>query len=387
MGERRNGKNGYWPWLAVMLLTGALLAFFHNMHVSGAFRPYRADILTLLENQMLRDPYKKEKLKVDGREIRAAWFGPVSIPFHVSGPKTMRVRMKAYFPETKQKSALAISVNGREVYSYGPLWDGKIELIEFDLPRHYLSRGVNSFDIKTDGESRAAYEFISLRDYAGISKNFPRAYVAFDSDVEKKPFAAPFDYVLFPASMFIAWVLCGNIMRASRDEPLALSLKKTVLWHVPFAALFIGAALFSVFTPYSLLLHPEPFYVFAFAPSAAIILLYGLPLAVRELPVLLENTSSNLSGMVSRDGKAESALSVLRLLFRNLGTLAVGGFIIFLTMAGVFMIVKRQDVAERMADIAYFLLVFGVFMRIFELKKEDKEGEAVSEARGKDTKK
>lgn len=145
---------------------------------------------------------------------------------------------------------------------------------------------------------------------------------------------------------------------------------------MPVITGFLGSAVFSYFSNYIILYDPKSFTILALLPSSIIIAYSFFKISLRAVPALWRKASLNsivdmIMGIKLPVKKIGGGLFSFKSAVRHASTLAVLAFIVCLSSAGFLLIVKRQVVAERMADIAYFSLVFGVLLRIFDVRKEE----------------
>ncbi len=362
------------------ILCGAFLAYYSSMYVSGSFSARRFDILSGSGNQDLSAPSRlppKERVEVKGRALTLLYLegSMQSIPFKAEDRRTLSVRMSAYFPEVKyNRPELNVSVNGREMEKVRPKWKGGIEKLNFDIPASALAKGENilTFGLAEGASYRIGYESINARDYAGVSKRFPKAYALFDENMTERalnPYARPYDYILYPASVFLIWVIGSNLIRAGRGTT-ALDGSKTLFYaYLPICVLLTASALFSALSRYTVELDRYTFHILAFAPGV-FCASYGLLLYLRGKARLRqdgrkikrERAEPYRSGFIGR---------AFRFIYGNAGSIAVVVFAVFLSGAGVFLMLKRQDIADNLADIAYFSIVFAVIVRAFELRGDE----------------
>lgn len=387
-GDR--GEGGAMRLLAVFLFVtvfGAFLAYYSCMYVSGSFSVRRFDILSENDNPELSAPPllpAKERVEVKGSALTLYYLegGRQSIPFRAEDRRTLATRMSAYFPEVKyNRPELTVSVNGREIETVRPKWKGGMEKLDFDIPASALVKGGNllTFGLTKGASYRIGYESINARDYAGVSKRFPRAYVLFDENMTGRapnPYARPYDYILYPASVFLIWVIGANLIRAGAGTT-ALKGSKTLFYaYLPVCLLLTVAALFSALSRYTVVLDRYTFYILALAPGI-LCAAYGLLLYLRVRPRLKEERveTRKTAGESTEPLKPRFTGRAFRFIYGNAGSIAVVVFAIFLSGAGLFLMLKRQDIADNLADIAYFSIVFAVVVRAFELKGGGEGGE------------
>lgn len=398
-GSSNNSNIPYvWFWLSVVIITGVFLAYFHNMFVFRGFRPVNMDILSDNDNRLLeRAPELSRRVRfvAKNRETRLIWLGEKesAVPFYMEEPHMQRVKLRGFFPKvTYAKARIMVFVNGRLINTLSPDWKGDFERFDFYIPRGAFKSGENTFVLNTSGTNKyvMGLEGINLRNFAGRSKNFPRAVVLFDGNYMArglKPFKKPLDYLLFPFSMFLAWIIPANLMRVALKKPLGPMLKKMLFWYIPVAAILLIFAVFSWVTEFTLILHPDSFFSLVFAP-AAVAAVYGLP---KLAYVYLKGSKTPEEGVFEQEGMVkdeapaplpltrEASPSPNNARFKRLlkfaarfgSKAAVVGFALFLSAAGVLLIVRNQGLAETMADIAYFLLVFGVLIRFFDVERTE----------------
>ncbi|MBI1911579.1 MAG: hypothetical protein HYS21_06220 [Deltaproteobacteria bacterium] len=385
----RTGSIASWLMLAFMLLVGVFYAYFENKYVSRNFEQFKLDMLSEADNSLIADDpilNTRDKKTIRGNDTFLLWFGGdsrSSIPFKITDPQALRVKVRAFFPEMKSGPSVLVTVNGNRAYEYEPDWNGKLSRFEFNIAGSLLSEGNNQIEFKTDGAHniKAGYETINLRNYIGVSKRFPRSFIFFDENHPEPSFKdKPYAYLFFTASMFLVWVIGANFIRAANDISLVRGFRTVILWHAPFALSFFGLFLYSKMTENILVLHPDSFYTFVFIPAAFIFVYYPSRLLivfmakVRKDGIPIKGIATKFSFLkfnATHENDEGLAGSIIWFLIKHAATIAIVSFMILLSSAGAFMIFKRQDIAERMADIAYFSLVLGVLLRIFDLKRQD----------------
>ncbi|MBI5902732.1 MAG: hypothetical protein HZB84_04515 [Deltaproteobacteria bacterium] len=388
--EARDGRargEGGARLLAAFLFTilcGAFLAYYSSMYVSGAFSVRRFDILSESDNPELSAPSRlpaKERVEVKGRALTLLYLegSMQSIPFRAEDRSTLAVRMSAYFPEVKyNRPELTVSVNGREIETVRPKWKGGMEKLDFEVPASALAKGVNllTFGLTKGSSYRIGHESVNARDFAGVSKRFPKAYVLFDENMRGRalnPYARPYDYIVYPASVFLIWVIGANLIRAGRGST-ALKGSKTLFYaYLPVCVLLIVSALFSALSRYTVELDRTTFHILAFAPGI-LCAAYGLLLYLRGRARFREEREK-MAGERAEPYKLRFIGRAFKLIHRNAGSIAIVVFAVFLSGAGVFLMLKRQDIADNLADIAYFSIVFAVIVRAFELRGDGERGE------------
>lgn len=388
--ERARGEGGAIRLLAAFcftMLCGAFLAYYSSMYVSGAFSVRRFDILSEGDNPGLAAPFRlppKERVEVKGGALTLLYLegGKQSIPFMAEALSTLAVRMSAYFPDVKyNRPELTVSVNGREIETVRPKWKGGMEKLDFEIPASTLAKGGNllTFGLTKGASYRIGYESINARDYAGVSKRFPRAYVLFDENMRGRainPYVRPYDYIFYPASVFLIWVIGANLIRAGR-RTTALKGSRTILYaYLPVCVLLTASALFSALSRYTVELDRSTFHILAFAPGI-LCASYGLILYLRGRARFKEERveRQKMAGERAQAYKLRSIWRPFKFIYGKAGSIAVIVFAVFLSGAGVFLMLKRQDIADNLADIAYFSIVFAVVVRAFELRGNKESGE------------
>lgn len=379
-----DAKGNGWVWLILMLISGVFFAFFQNFHVSKDFTPLRFDMLSERDNPALAktpELLAKEKFAKNGYETRVLWLEGAGkpIPFRIEFPETLRGKVKAFFPKLNSKPMLKVYANGVQSDVITPDWDGSVSIIEFNMPASLLASGENTLTLKAEGAEnlRVGYDSIALKNFVGISKRFPKALVVFDGNYAlPKKIKKPFSFILYPSLMFLLWLISGNLLHYIKGTPLDNAFKRVFLWHMPVITGFLGSAVFSYFSNYIILYDPKSFTILALLPSSIIIAYSFFKISLRAVPALWRKASLNsivdmIMGIKLPVKKIGGGLFSFKSAVRHASTLAVLAFIVCLSSAGFLLIVKRQVVAERMADIAYFSLVFGVLLRIFDVRKEE----------------
>lgn len=373
--------------IGLVLVLGILLGWFKHNHVFGAYEALKVNLLAGDENPVLPEAVRNAErewvsarggnanvVRVDGSRF--------AVPFSLDRARTVRLKAKVYLQDSDHPDRFVrVLVNGAELRTFEPEWKGTVEELVVNVPASRLAGGVNTVTLAVSeaARGRMAVEFLGIKNYVGISKNFPRAYVVFDGNYGVSGFralAAASDFLLYPAALFLLWLLSANIAAAA-GAGMGTALKKALYAYIPTAAVVVSATVFTSVTPYKLICAFDAFLAFLIAPGAAYGLFHLLRLASstaagwgrasRRAVTTTEGAGGKPAAIeVPRPG---SALAVLA---RRLSTAAILFFMACLAAAAVLLVFKKQPLAERMADIAYFSLVFGVVARIFDLRKKDR---------------
>lgn len=385
-GKNDKGLSKGWGWLIFVVASGFFLAFVFNMYVTSDFRQRNIDALSVGDNPHIEgrpELMKREKFTAKGRESMLVWSGEknLELPLALEEAEAQRIRILGYFPKvTYGKTDVTVTVNGRHVKTLSPEWKAGYEKFSFNVGADAFKAGLNTLVLGLDGQNRyiIGYELINLRNYAGKNRNFPKASIQFDENYvknPKRPFTRPLDYLLFPSLLFLLWIAAANLARAYSGRSMKDALRRVFYLNLPSSVIFAAFWIYTAATPYTLEIDPLSFFIIIFAPCVGLIAYSLFVFAYRRLLDLRAGTG--LGGLISRlpsvkkTSQSEGVLkgaALLKRLARHSGTVAIIAFMVFLALAGGSMIFKRQDIAERLADIAYFSLVFGVFMRIFEVR-------------------
>ena len=387
-GEKRNRLSG-WLLFITALALGAFFSYFDSTFVAKEISPLSIDLMSEHHNPLLKGVpalLKKEKFTHSGKEVRVVWSEErdTVIPFHINSVQAFRLRIKGYFPRVSYgKSKAEVLVNGTALGAFEPRWEGEFEKISLNIPASYMKSADNSITIRTLGPNSytVGYETLNIRNYTGNNRNFPRAYVLFDENYPAlglSPMARPYNYILYPAFVFVMWVVSGNLLRTAEGKGLEASLKKALLWYGPSVVIMLASTAFTGLTGLTLIYHPEGLYLLLFAPTA-LLSAYSLTLlALRRLKNPPEKRTAGerparRTGILESEAVVNGYRSARRaaaLAIRFASTSAILAFSVSLIAAGALLIARKQGPAERMADIAYFLLVFGVILRVFDVKRE-----------------
>lgn len=372
-----------WTVFLLVILTGLFFAYFNNRHVTDDLKGWKLDLLTQSENERLTaELLDKEKVPSGGSNQQVLWMrSDRVVPFLMPSPLTVRMRMRAYFPALAYgPESLTVSINGHDAATLKPEWNGEFTKFDFVVHKKFFKPGKNALAFKTPGAAspRVGLDYINLRDYSGVSKRFPKALVYYDGNYTRQAaFANPFDYLLYPAALFVAWILAANLATFSRGERLKETLRRTFYLFLPATAVFFASTVYSKVTSSTIVSDRATFLTLVAAPVAFFALYHALRAVWAFVPLLWsgDKMSSFFTRLASVRRKppveAGRTIAALKFIGRHAATAAVVLFMVCLFIAGLSMIAKRQDVAERMADAAYFSLVFGVLLRIFDLKKEE----------------
>lgn len=378
------GSVSSWIVFVLIVITGLFFAYFNSRYVSDDLSGWKLDLLSQSENGRLTEKLlDKEKLSANGSVERVLWMrgDGAEVPFLMDSPQTVRMRLRAYFPRLAYGAeSLTVTVNGHDAAFLKPEWNG--EFARFDLVVHkkFFNPGENALAFKTTGRAteRVGLDYINFRNYSGISKRFPRALVYYDGNYpERAAFARPFDYLLYPSALFVVWILAANLARFSPGAQLRETLRKSFYLFLPASTVFSASTVYSKLTNRTIAYDHDTFLVLVAAPVAVYAFYHSVRAARAVVPELWrkDTVSSFVSRVASVRLKPANetgrTIPVLRFIGRHAATTFVVLFMVCLFVAGLSMIAKRQDVAERLADVAYFSLVFGVLLRIFDLKKEE----------------
>lgn len=386
VGAYDNGSGKGWLWLIFVIASGLFFAFIYDLYVTSDFRQRNIDALSAADNPNLEsrpELLKREKFSAKGRESMLVWSGEknLELPLALQEAEAQRIRILGYFPKvTYGKSDVTVRVNGRHVNTLNPQWKGGYEKFSFNVGADAFKAGTNTLLLDLEGQNRyiIGYELINFRNYAGKNKNFPKVSIQFDENFTRnqpRPFARPLDYLLFPSLIFLLWIAAANLSRHCDNTSMKKAFRKVFYFNLPSALVFAAFSIFTSASPYTLVMDPQSFFILIVAPCAFLIAYKLSVIGYRGLPDLksgikTEGLRSRLYSLLRADqaGGVSKSAALLKRIARHSGTVAIIAFMVFLGLAGGFMIFKRQDIAERMADIAYFSLVFGVFMRIFEVR-------------------
>ncbi len=374
-----------WIVFVLVVITGLFFAYFNNRYVSDDLGGWKLDLLSQSENGRLTgELLDKENLSASGSVERVLWMkgdGEAQVPFLMESPQTVRMRLRAYFPRLAYGAeSLTVTVNGHEAAFLKPEWNGEFARFDMVMHKKFFNPGENALAFKTTGAApaRIGLDYINFRNYSGISKRFPRALVYYDGNYsERAAFARPFDYLLYPSALFVVWILAANLARFSRGAQLRETLRKSFYLFLPASAVFSGSTVYSKLTNRTIAYDHDTFLFLAAAPIAVYAFYHAVRAAWAVIPLLWrKDTMSSFFSRVASvrlkpAGETGRTIAVLRCIGRHAATTFVVLFMVCLFIAGLSMIAKRQDVAERLADVAYFSLVFGVLLRIFDLKKEE----------------
>ena len=382
--EEEKSSVSSWIVFLMVILTGLVFAYFHNRHVSGNLSGWKLDMLAQSENGRLSgELLDKEQITADGTTGQVLWVKGegTPVPFTLRSPQTVRMRVRAYFPRLAfGPESWNLTINGHEAAVLRPEWKGEFSRFDIVVHKKFFVSGENTLEFRTSGtsNSKVGLEYINLRNYAGISKRFPRALVYYDGNyAQGTAFASPFDYLLYPSALFVLWVLAANLARFARGAELKDTLKRSFYCFVPVTIVFFAAVIYSLISTKTIVCGRDAFLAIAFGPLAAYAAYHAAALSRSAVPLLWR--SDALPSLFSKvpaiglgsDDRPKKTVAALRFIGRHAATTAVVVFMVCLFAAGVSMIVRRQDVAERLADAAYFSLVFGVLLRIFDLEKEE----------------
>lgn len=386
-GENDRSARKGWLWLIFVAASGLFMAFVFNMYVTSDFVQRNIDALSVRDNPHIEERpelMKREKFTAKGRESLLVWSGEkkLELPLVLQEAEAQRIRILGYFPKvTYGKTDISVTINGRRVKTLTPEWKAGYEKFSFNVGADAFKAGINTLALGLDGQNRyvIGYELINFRNYAGKNRNFPKVTIQFDDNYAKShpsPLARPLDYLLFPAMLFLLWIAAANLARASYGSSMKKALRRVFYFNLPASIIVAALWLYTSATPYTMVIDPLSFIVIIVAPCVGLITYSLLVISYGKLSDM--KAGASLEGLISRlpslerTGQAVGVLkgaALLRRIARHSGTAAIIAFMVFLGLAGGFMIFKRQDIAERMADIAYFSLVFGVFMRIFEVRE------------------
>ena len=374
-----------WFWLIFILIIGLLYGLFHNLYVTEEFNPLSLNLLDRGQNVELGKlpaVVKREKRNMNGVNYEALWVGEgrTDIPFHLERPQTLKLKIKGYFPSSEVTArVLVLYVNDLSFSTLKPLWRGDEEVFRLKVDKRFLRAGGNTVGLGVAGKGGlpAGVSYIKVRNFVGRSNNFPRGFVIFDENyvmLGPDPFDRPLDYLLFPLSLTLLWLVSANLMTDRGRRTLAHTLKRSLYANIPGALLVAGAFVFSISTPYTVVTSTGTFLALVYLPCGLIIVYHLLFKNYRQIIRRLISDRGNDEAPVDIPPlrhRVERAVSPFLYIAGKAGTVAVSGFVIFLVAAGILMIMKRQVLAERCADIAYFMLVFGVVMRLFDIRRTE----------------
>lgn len=381
---KQNQKS--WPWLAFIILSALFYAYFHNLYAFDDFNHLNLDLLSGAENPALEDYpelTKKERHLHKGKESSLVWLSSkeAMIPFGLSSSEALRLRIIAYYPKMAHSTSEAvITINGREAGRFKPGWKGEYEKFSFNLNSEWFRAGGNTLSLTHRGPDNylIGYDLVNLKNFSGKSNNFPKVSVQFADNYRKRdrnPFRNPYAYAIFPAMLFLLWLIPANIIKTVSSVTIHKAFKRVFYANLVSMALLAVIFMFNRAAGYTVIIDPKSLYGVVALPSA-IILLYSLFTTLcRSYSALVQKAVGGLSAALGgKDiGAVNNGKSLISIRFsvRFAGTSAILLFMALLASAGGFMILRRQDIAEGLADIAYFSLVFGVILRILDGRRQD----------------
>lgn len=387
-GGSTAGSKAAWVWLFLLMLIGAFYAYYYNHYVSGEFRPENLNVLAINDNPLLEKAPKlrlRETFKNNGRDTSAVWFNGKDsvIPLLLGERQTRRLRLKIFFIRVAYgKPPVTVSVNGKWSAVFSPKWEGSFENFSFTVPQNAFRSGENHIKFTTAGEGSyvMGIDTVNIRNYTGIIKRLTRASVTFDENYSAMPggsIGSIAQYVIFPAAIFLMWIISANVLHGATGSGLEAALRKTFYCHAAGTIPFAVCAMFSAMSPYRVLFFPQGFLVFFVIPFVMVMVYSGVRFVLSKSFKKAFAQKSAARGQRTPfaefggvTGKWNKTKAVVLTIARYSGKSAVVAFAGFLSAAGLLLIVKKQEAAEMMADTAYFFLVYGVIMRLLDIRKD-----------------
>ncbi|MFQ5464370.1 MAG: hypothetical protein ACE5EI_00430 [Thermodesulfobacteriota bacterium] len=384
------GRGGAWSLKAALAVAAALalgfsFALFSNLFTYHDQEVFRADLLSGADNPLIAatQASQRDVFVVNGRKESLVWLRDKSleVPFAAKRPQALLFRLRAYFQKSNYtRAGVELTVNGRTVHTYKPRWKGGFEDIELMVPGAALIKGPNRLGIRVlgAGARRVGVENLRVKNYAGVSKNFPTSVVLFDENYHGEGYSAytrPLDYVFYPVAFFLVWLISANTA-ALGGLPLSVALRKAFYVYLPTVVVLAGVVLFSVASAYTVVCRRDTFLIFVFVPGGLYFVYHNLRSLARRLTRMPLPAAPRAPVEVRTKTRApklrlrtERLAAGARFLVRHIATAAIAFFILCLLSAGVLLIFEYRTPAERLADVAYFSLVVGVLTRIFDLRR------------------
>ncbi len=376
-------KGLIWPFLVILI--GLFCAYFENHFVTEAFRPMSLSLLDMDHNKELKrfyTPIKKEYRKVDGRGYDALWIEGerVDVPFRIESPESLRLKIQGYFPSSGGKGGVfTLFVNGAPFRVLPVSWKGDEEVFRLKIPEELLVSGRNVLGFSVSGHdgALAGISTLKVRNYLGKSSNFPRGFVLYDDSYERlglSPSGRYVYYLLFPLALVLLWFISIRLMDPVDEYDPSVRFRKVFYFSLPGALVAALSLVYTLATPYTVVTSSGTFGTLVFGPYITVIA-YRLVKRnyshIKAVPESMKEVLSELRspGAFVRGSVEDRAVPPPFNIIGRLGTLAIFCFSALIVAAGVLMILKRQALAERCADISYFVLLFGILMRIIDVRR------------------
>ncbi len=336
----------------ILAVCGILYAILYQCLVDKDFKPFSLSIdMTKSESRKyLEDGW--QVIPIEGKPDRVDTYGKDKVSIlSVQLPEETNwtLKMKLQFAKSGQK----IKVYANEtLIGEARGYEGKVVGTRYwTLPKETSIQGLNRIRIEnSDPSLKILYEGIAFKNYRGAIES-RGAFVLVDS-----PRHINFGRLLLAMLIWAFFIILIEISITKRlAKVLGVGeedgLKKIFLFtYMPFLSILALFYLVSLFSPYQIVISRGYFW-------GGVILFYILGKLIL-VALDIRNTKKELPRYLQKEW-----------LKSNLTNGFVLAFVLLLVLCAGLMICKEKKAANFVAIAAYVLLVCGIVMRLFELKK------------------
>ncbi len=380
--QRQNVKYSLW-----VIIFGLIFAF--------SFQVNRAQISQILEKPIRIIPGTKAARQYQVSGWQGAYAKDKESILKVALPekKTYQMVIKAFScsPPDARDQRMEVHFNDvaldRLKFRKTPKW----QKFSVNIPSYFIKetstiKFVYTQDIHL---SPIAFDSLEFKNYIFRIKDL---YLLFDSPKQGRVNYLSLQvlgYSLgFAISLLLFWLFYSRFLSFTVKMKFSRAAKIDFLNYLPSIVLLSLFALISFFSSYHFVYSLKAFFVLALAPTAVLKLLPYKDLSLHFVKIVFKFISRDIEKTCSEIKRAYSAfLSFLSFLKRqittfrrflihyhktNLSSAFILDFMLLLVLCATLLMFKTEWLAERIANLAYFLLVIGVVMKFIQFAQKEK---------------
>ena len=248
-----------------------------------------------------------------------------------------------------------------------------------------------------------AFDYLKFKNYFARLYNGLTLHLLYDSPIPREPlFIKLFFYSLSPQGTFSFKVLgyslvflifffffslfSARLISSRARIELSKGFRLDLFTYLPSLVLLSLFALVSLLSPYNIVYSLKTFFILSIAPTIAIKTWFiykdrtvkTIKLHIRTTPLILKR----IWAIIKRTLLAIRSFPLDIKTFRkfliqyhktNLSSAFILDFMLLLVLCAFLLMVKAEWIAKQLANLAYFLLVFGVIMKAIQFFKESKK--------------
>jgi len=375
--QRRNIK-----YSLGIIVFGLIFAF--------SFQANRTQIPQILEKPIRIVPGSEEARQYQVSGWRGSWVKGKEPILKVSLPekKTYRMTIKAFScsPPDARDQRIEVYFNNialdRLKFRKTPRWQ------EFSVNIYpYLIKETNTIKFIYTQDTRLfpiAFDYLEFRNYAFRIKGL---YFLFDSlrqgrtsYLTSRTAGHSFGFVLL---FWLFWLFYSCFFSFAFKMKLFRATRIDFLSYLPSTILLFLLALFSFFSSYHFIYSLKTFFVLVLAPTLALKL---FPYKDSLFPFIIKPLFRFILRAIEKTyvevKKNLSLLKIQAVTVRkffikqhktNLSSAFILDFMLLLVLCAFLLTIKAEWIAKQIANLAYFLLLFGVIMKAIQFFKESKK--------------